>query len=283
MTTDRGERLQQVEPSQPVQITGFNGVPIAGDDFVVIESEALAREVAENRAERQARADRSEDVGPITLEEFSRRTSESVAQELNVILKTDVHGTAEAVKSSVERLSTEKVRVKVLHFAVGGVNESDIQLAIASKGVVIGFGVRGEPRAMTMAEKLGVEVRFYRVIYDLLDDVKKAMLGLLSPDKEEVALGRVEVRDTFSVPKVGVIAGGYVSDGLVKRGSFVRVVRDSRVVFEGRMGSLRRFKEDVKQVQSGYECGVGVENFNDVKVGDVIEVFEFKEVAPTLD
>ena len=282
MMNDLGDRLEKVLPSEPVQITGFNGVPVAGDDFIVVDSEAVAREIAENRTERIARAERAREAGPITLEEFSRRTSEATAEELNVILKTDVHGTAEAVKTSIQRLSTEKVRVKVLHSAVGGINESDIQLAVASGAIVVGFGVRGEPRALTLAESLGVEVRFYRVIYNLLDDIEKAMVGLLSPDQEEVALGRVEVRDTFSVPKVGVVAGGYVSDGIVKRGAFVRVVRDSRVIFEGRMGSLRRFKEDVKQVQSGYECGIGVENFNDIKVGDVVEVFEFKEVAPTL-
>jgi translation initiation factor IF-2 len=282
MTNDLAERMEQAFPSQPVQITGFNGVPTAGDDFIVVDSESDAREIARNRAEKIARIERAIESVPITLEELSRRTAEAAVQELNVILKSDVHGTAEAVKSSVERLSSEKVRVRVLHSAVGGINESDIQLAIASRGIVIGFGVRAEPRAMTLAESLGVEVRFYRVIYELLDDVEKAMVGLLAPDKQEVPLGRLEVRDTFSVPKIGVIAGGYVSDGIVKRGAFVRVLRDSRVVFEGKMGSLRRFKEDVKQVQSGYECGLGVENFNDIKVGDVVEIYEFKEVAPTL-
>jgi translation initiation factor IF-2 len=282
MTNDLGVKLNKATPSEPVQITGFNGVPIAGDDFIVVENESDAREIARNRAERLARVERAQESAPITLEELSRRTSEAALQELNVILKADVHGTAEAVKNSIERLTSEKVRVKVLHSAVGGINESDIQLAVASQGIVVGFGVRAEPRAMTLAESLGVEVRFYRVIYELLDDVEKAMVGLLAPEQEEVPLGRLEVRDTFSVPKIGVIAGGYVSDGIVKRGAHVRVLRDSRVIFEGRMGSLRRFKEDVKQVQSGYECGLGVENFNDIKIGDIIEVFEYKEIAPTL-
>jgi translation initiation factor IF-2 len=201
---------------------------------------------------------------------------------LNVILKADVHGSVEAVKQAIQDLSTGKVIVRVLHAAVGGITESDIQLAIASKAMVFGFGVRAEPRALADAEAAGVTVNFYRVIYELVDAVKKSMVGLLAPGSEEVALGRAEVRDTFVVPKVGTIAGCYVSDGIIKRGALVRVVRDSRVIYQGKMGSLRRFKEDVKQVQSGYECGLGVENFNDVKIGDVFEVYELKEVAATL-
>lgn len=282
MNDHNGIRVTEAGPSRPVEITGLDGVPQAGDDFFVVDSEANAREVSTNRAEKQAREERALAAGPISLEEFARRANNLAAAELNIILKTDVHGSLEAVKEAIERLSTEKVRVKVLHAAVGGINESDVELAIASKGIVVGFGVRAEPRALSNAENAGVEVRFYRVIYELIDDVRSAMVGLLAPIKEEVPLGRVEVRDTFSVPKIGVVAGCYVVDGIIKRGASVRVVRDSRVVYEGKMSSLRRFKDDVKQVQSGYECGIGIESFNDVKVGDVFEVFEHREIQATL-
>ncbi len=283
MTDYRGERLETAGPSTPVEITGLNGTPESGDDFFVVESEADAREVASNRAQRKAQEERALASGPISLEEFAKRANNQAALELNIILKADVAGSVEAVKQSVEKLSGEKVKVRVLHAAVGGVTESDVQLAIASKAIIVGFGVRGEPRAIADAETAGVEIRFYRVIYELLDDVKKAMVGLLEPIKEESTLGRVEVRETFSVPKIGTIAGCYVTGGLVRRNSYARLLRDNRVIHEGKMGSLRRFKDDVKEVQAGFECGIGLEGFNDVKIGDVIEVFEYKEVAPTLD
>jgi translation initiation factor IF-2 len=283
MTDYRGEKLTTAGPSTPVEITGLNGTPDSGDDFLVVESEADAREVASNRAQRKAQEERALASGPISLEEFAKRANNQAALELNIILKADVAGSVEAVKQSVEKLSGEKVKVRVLHAAVGGVTESDVQLAIASKAIVVGFGVRGEPRAITDAETAGVEIRFYRVIYELLDDVRNAMVGMLEPIKEESTLGRVEVRDTFSVPKIGTVAGCYVTGGLVRRNSYARLLRDNRVIHVGKMGSLRRFKDDVKEVQAGFECGIGLEGFNDVKIGDVIEVFEYKEVAPTLD
>jgi len=283
MTDYRGERLVSAGPSTPVEITGLNGTPESGDDFFVVESEADAREVAANRAQRKAQEERALASGPISLEEFAKRANNQAAMELNIILKADVAGSVEAVKQSVEKLSGEKVKVRVLHAAVGGVTESDVQLAIASKAIIVGFGVRGEPRAISDAETAGVEIRFYRVIYELLDDVKKAMVGLLEPIKEESGLGRVEVRDTFTVPKVGTIAGCYVTGGMVRRNAQARLLRDNRVIHEGKLGSLRRFKDDVKEVQAGFECGIGLEGFNDVKIGDVIEVFEYKEVAPTLE
>lgn len=283
MTDYRGEKLASAGPSTPVEITGLNGTPESGDDFFVVESEADAREVASNRAQRKAQEERALASGPISLEEFAKRANNQAALELNIILKADVAGSVEAVKQSVEKLSGEKVKVRVLHAAVGGVTESDVQLAIASKAIVVGFGVRGEPRAIADAETAGVEIRFYRVIYELLDDVKNAMVGLLEPIKQESTLGRVEVRETFSVPKIGTIAGCYVTGGLVRRNAYARLLRDNRVIHEGKLGSLRRFKDDVKEVQAGFECGIGLEGFNDVKIGDVIEVFEYKEVAPTLD
>jgi translation initiation factor IF-2 len=283
MTNYKGEKLDIAGPSTPVEITGLTGMPASGDDFLVMESEADAREVAGNRMDRFADKQRALASGPISLEEFAKRASNQAAEELNVILKADVQGSVEAVKHSIEKLSGEKVKVRVLHAAVGGINESDVQLAVASRAIIVGFGVRGEPRAMADAEQLGVQVRFYRVIYELLDDVKNAMVGLLEPIKEESGLGRVEVRDTFTIPKIGTIAGCYVTGGIVRRNANARLLRDSRVIHEGKMSSLRRFKDDVKEVQAGFECGIGLDGFNDVKIGDVIEVYELKEVAPTLE
>lgn len=282
MTDYRGEKLATAGPSTPVEITGLSGMPQSGDDFLVMDSESDAREVAANRALSYADKQRALAAGPISLEEFAKRANNQAAEELNVILKADVQGSVEAVRQSIEKLSGEKVKVRVLHSAVGGVNESDVQLAIASRAIIVGFGVRGEPRAMADAEQLGVQVRFYRVIYELLDDVKNAMVGLLAPIKEESGLGRVEVRETFTIPKIGTIAGCYVTGGMVRRNAFARLLRDSRVIHEGKMSSLRRFKDDVREVQAGFECGIGLDGFNDVKVGDVIEVFEIKEVAATL-
>lgn len=283
MLDHRGDRIEVAPPSTPVEITGLDGMPIAGDDFIVVESEAIAREVASNRAEKIALAERALASGPISLEEFARRANNLAPAELNLVIKADVIGSLEAVRASVEQLSTPKVKVRVLHSGVGGVTENDVQLAIASKAVIVGFGVRGEPRALADAESHRIEVRFYRVIYELLDDVKKAMVGLLAPIKKERHLGRLEVRETFTVPKIGTIAGCFVSDGTVRRGAFVRVLRDSAVMYEGKVGSLRRFKEDVRQVQSGYECGMSVDSFNDLKVGDSIDVYEIEEVAASLE
>ena len=283
MTDYRGEKLTEAGPSMPVEITGLNGMPESGDDFMVVESDADAREVSSNRREVKAQKERSLASGPISLEEFAKRAGTKAAEELNVILKADVQGSEEAVKQSIEKLSGEKVKVRVLHSAVGGITESDVQLAVASRAIILGFNVRGEPRALADAENLGIQVRFYRVIYELLDDVKNAMVGLLEPIKQESSLGRAEVRDTFSIPKIGVIAGCYITSGLVRRNANARLLRDNRVIHEGKMSSLRRFKDDAREVQAGFECGIGLEGFNDVKVGDVIEVYEFKEIAPTLE
>lgn len=279
-----GEKMEKAGPSIPVEITGWSAVPMAGDDFVVVESETKARQVASHRAEIRKRQEQAALAGgPISLEEFAQRTKTDMAMELNLVVKADVHGSLEAVRDAVEKLSGEKVIVNVIHGGVGGVNESDVQLALASKAIIVGFNVRAEPRAMSEAERQGVDVRFYRVIYELIDEVRSAMAGLLAPIKKEVHLGRAEVRDTFSVPKIGVVAGCYIVDGMVKRGAFVRLVRDSQVVHEGRMLNLRRFKDDVKEVQSGYECGISIDGYNDIKLGDIIEVFETKEEAATLE
>ncbi|MBX7137885.1 MAG: translation initiation factor IF-2 [Oligoflexia bacterium] len=283
MLNDLGERIEEAGPSMPVEITGLSGVPQSGDDFFVVESDANARQVVQSRAQKLLEQEkRALATGPISLEEFARRANNQSMAELNVILKTDVHGSLEAVKNAIEQLSTDKVRVRVLHAAVGGVNESDIQLAIASRAMVVGFGVRAEPRAESEAENAGIEVRFYRIIYELVDDVRKAMAGLLDPIKKEVRLGRAEVRNTFNIPKIGTIAGCYVTEGMVRRGAMLRLLRDSKVVYEGKMGSLKRFKDDAREVQSGYECGMSIEGYNDIKTGDVMEVFEINEEAATL-
>lgn len=284
MVGHMGERLDQGGPATPVSITGFSGIPLAGDDFFVVENEDQAKQVANDRQQKKfAREQRSLGGGPISLEEFAKRANAMGAAELNVVLKADVHGSLEAVGEALEGLSTAKVRVNVLHAAVGGVTETDVQLAVASHAIVVGFGVRAETRATAEAELQGVELRFYRIIYELVDDIKKAMAGLLPPIRQEVHLGRVEVRDTFAVPKVGTVAGCYVADGAIKRGAFIRLLRDSRVIHEGRMSSLRRFKDDVREVQSGFECGIGLDSYNDIKVGDVMEVFEVKEVAQSIE
>lgn len=280
MTDHKGEKIEKALPSTPVEITGFTEVPSAGDDFLVVESEAVARQVVEMRAAKKADEDRALATGPISLEEFSKRANQLA--ELNVIVKADVHGSAEAVRQAIEEITTEKVRVRVVHSAVGGITESDVQLAIASKALIVGFNVRAETRATTEAERAGIELRFYRIIYELIDDVKKAMVGLLEPDRVEEHLGRAEVKQTFVVPKLGTIAGSYVKSGTIKRGSLVRLLRDGIVVYEGKMGSLRRFKDDVKEVASGYECGIGIDGYSDIKPGDEIEVYQMKEIAPEL-
>ncbi|MGA1191447.1 MAG: translation initiation factor IF-2, partial [Bdellovibrionota bacterium] len=283
MMNHLGETITEAGPAVPVEITGLSGVPRAGDDFVVVESESKARAVAMNRAEKLKLKESRLGGGPVSLEEFARQAGKAKAAELNLIVKADVHGSLEAVRDAVEKLSGEKVKVHVVLGGVGGVSENDVQLAIASKALIVGFNVRAESRAADEAERHGVEIRFYRVIYELVDEVKSAMAGLLEPIKKEKSLGRIEVRDTFMVPKIGRIAGGYVLDGIARRGAYVRLLRDSAVVHEGKMSGLRRFKDDVKEVQSGYECGVSIENFNDVKIGDVIEMYEIEEIAASLD
>ena len=284
MSNELGERLEEAGPSTPVEITGLAEVPEAGDDFIVVESEAKAREVSANRQEkRRVSQERALATGPISLEEFALRANNQQVAELNVILKADVNGSVEAVRMALENLTTAKVKVRVLHAAVGGITESDVQLATASKAIIVGFNVRAETRASGEAERFGVQIRFYRVIYELIDDVKLAMAGLLEPDKREKSLGRAEVRETFMVSKIGTIAGSYVVDGVIRRGAFIRLLRDNVVVHEGKMNSLRRFKDDAREVASGFECGIGIENFNDVKMGDIVEAFEIEEVAASID
>ncbi|MBA2848229.1 translation initiation factor IF-2 [Thermosulfuriphilus ammonigenes] len=281
MFDDRGKKLKEAGPAYPVEVLGFSGVPQAGDDFIVVESEKVAKEVAEYR-ERKLREAEVARAGKVSLEKLFERLKESEIKELKVILKADVQGSLEALSEALRKLSTDEVRVNIIRSGIGAISESDIMLASASDAVVIGFNVRPTPKAKELANQEKIDVRFYDVIYNVVDDVKKAMVGLLEPTYEERVIGVAEVRATFKVPKVGVVAGCYVREGRLERGAKVRLLRDNVVVYTGKIASLRRFKEDVKEVAAGYECGVGLENFNDIKVGDLIEAFELVEIKPEL-
>ncbi|MBI5776248.1 MAG: translation initiation factor IF-2 [Nitrospirae bacterium] len=280
LKNDRGEKVKEAGPSVPVEVIGLPGVPGAGDPFVVVKDERVAREIADARAQKQRAADINVGPGKVSLDDLFARIKEGDVKELAVVIKADVQGSAEALGSAVEKLSTDAVKLRVIHSGVGAITETDIMLASASRAIVIGFNVRPEPKASALAEKDGIDVRLYTIIYNAIEDIRAAMEGLLEPTLKERVLGRAEVRQVFTIPKAGVIAGCYVTDGTIQRsGANVRVLRDNVSVYQGKMGSLRRFKDDVKEVQQGYECGMSVENFNDIKVGDVLEVFAVDKIA----
>jgi translation initiation factor IF-2 len=279
---ERGNNVQEAGPSQPVRVLGFGGVPEAGDSFAVLEDEKEVRDIAQRRQRLQREQGFRRTKEPTTLEELYAQVQAGEIERLNVILKGDVGGSVEALADELTKLSTEEVKVDVIHRGVGAITENDVLLAAASTAIVIGFHVRPDARARAAAEREGVDIRMYRVIYEVVDDVRLAMEGLLAPEEREVVLGAAEVRETFKIPKVGTIAGCFVSDGTIPRTARVRVVRDGVEVYEGVIGSLKRFKEDVREVREGYECGINVEGFNDVKVGDVIEAYKIEEVQRTL-
>lgn len=276
-----GNRVKSATPSMPVEILGFESLPHAGDDFIVMEDEEKARKVAEYR-ERKAREAETAKTVKISLEKLFDKLKEGELKELKIVLKADTQGTLEALQSSLAKLSTDKVKVSVIRAGIGAITESDVMLASASEAIVIGFNVKPTSQAKEVAKQEGVDIRFYDVIYHLLEDIKKAMAGLLEPKIEEVIGGIAEVRATFKVPKVGIVAGCYVKEGVINRNHKVRVIRDGVVIYTGKIASLKRFKEDVKEVPAGYECGLKIENFNDVKEGDLIEAFEIREVAQEL-
>lgn len=280
LINDQGETIKEAGPSTPVEVLGISDVPEAGDLFVVVKDEQTARQVAAIQREKQRDRDLNKS-SRVTLDDLFQRIQEGEVKELNLVIKADVQGSAEAVRSSLEKLSTDEVRVKVIHQAVGAVSESDVLLATASDAIIIGFNVRPEPNARKAAERDGVDIRVYRIIYNLLDDVKAAMSGLLDPEFKEQILGRAEVRQTFKIPG-GVIAGSYVLEGKITRSAEVRILRDNVIIHEGKMASLKRFKDDVREVTHGYECGIGVERFNDIKDGDVIEAFVMVKVERSL-
>ncbi|HEX6985459.1 MAG TPA: translation initiation factor IF-2, partial [Planctomycetaceae bacterium] len=282
MYDDRGQRVDEAGPAKPVEVLGLSGVPEAGDRFTVVADEKKAKAIAEGRAQKAREAELAK-TSRVSLEDLYSKIQEGEVKELSLIIKGDVQGSVEAISEALRKQSTEAVRVNVIHGSVGGVTESDVMLASASKAIVIAFNVRPEPKAASLAEQQGVDIRVYSVIYDAVNDVRAAMEGLLAPTLKEVVLGRAEVRQTFSVPKVGTVAGCFVQDGVIRRGARVRLLRDSVQVWEGNLASLKRFKDDVREVAAGYECGIGLENFNDIKVGDVIECFTVEEVATTLE
>jgi translation initiation factor IF-2 len=265
----------------PVQITGLSGVPPAGAKFHVVENERVARQIVDHREDRERTA--SVTTRPrLTLEDFYAQSASEGPKELSVVLKADVQGTCEAARDALEKLSTETVVLKVLSSGVGAITENDVNLAAASGAIVVGFNVRPDPSARRQSDSGGVEIRTYSIIMAMLDDVKAAMAGLLPPIVSENLLGRAEIRETFTIPKIGTIAGSYVLEGKVVRNAPCRIVRDGIQIYQGTVGSLRRFKDDVKEVTNGMECGIGVTNYNDVKIGDVIETFERVERAATL-
>ena len=279
---DRGQKITEATPSMPVEILGLEAMPNAGDPFQVTETEKEARAISSKRQELK-RFEDAKAVKKVTLDNLYATIDDGEIMELKVIIKADVQGSAEALKQSLEKLSTKDIRLVVIHSSAGAINESDVVLAAAdSNAIIIGFNVRPTPKAKVLAEQEKVDIRKYNIIYKCVEEITAAMEGMLKPDVKEEVIGTVEVRDTFKVPKVGTIAGAYVLDGMVKRTSTVNVIRDGIVVHNGKIASLKRFKDDAKEVSTGYECGIGLENFNDVRVGDQFEVIEFVEVARKL-
>ena len=283
MVNDRGKTVKEAGPSFPAEIIGLTGSPAAGETFIVLPDEQTARNIAEKREIRRRAAGLAPTTQKhITLEHLHEYIEEGKTQDLNLVLKADVQGSIEAVRQSLEKLSNQQIRIRVLHAAVGGINESDVQLAAASDAVIIGFNVRPEAAAQEIATREGVDIKLYRIIYDLIEEVRQAMTGMLAPTFREKVLGHAEVRQLFKASRLGTIAGSYVRDGEIVRDSKVRIVRDSVVVYEGQLGSLRRVKEDVKKVATGAECGITIENFNDLKEGDIVESYEMEQMATLL-
>ncbi len=281
MQNDRGEKVLSAGPSMPVELIGLSGVPDAGDVFVAMKDEKQAKEIATLRQIKQRELELAKH-SRMSLDQLYQKIQKGEVKDLNVIVKGDVQGSVEAVGEALRKLSTDAVRLNVLHSAVGAVTETDVNLATASNAIIIGFNVRPEVKAQNMAEKESVDIRLYNIIYDAVEDVKKAMEGLLEPTFKEKYLGRAEIREVFSVPKIGNVAGSYIQDGKMQRNAQVRLLRDNVVVYEGKLSSLRRIKDDVKEVATGYECGIGLENYNDIKIGDIIEAFEIEKVATKL-
>ncbi len=281
MSDDEGGRLQSAPPSTPVRVVGLGGVPGAGDSFHVVENERVAKQIVSHREEKD-RAKPDAPAPPVSLEDFFAQAGGGGKKKLPVVLKADVQGTCEAVRDSLEKLGTDEVEINVLSAGVGGINENDIMLAKASGAIVVGFHVRPDAATRHQADSQGVDVRVYRVIMELVDEVRQAMAGLLPPTVKENVLGQAEVREVFTVPRVGSVAGSFITEGHIRRNAQCRLIRDGIEIYDGRVGSLRRFKEDVRDVQTGFECGVGIDGYGDVKVGDIIEAYELQEEPATL-
>ncbi len=280
LINDKGQKVDAAGPSMPVEVQGFDDVPRAGEEFVVVESEKVAKKIAEARVQKHRERELAKQT-KLTLETFFKAKEQEETKTLNLIVKTDVQGSFEAINEALSKLSTDEVNVKIIHGATGAINENDVRLAAASDAIIIGFRVRPTAKVKELAEQEGVDIRYYSVIYDLVNEVKEALIGMLEPEIKEVYLGQAEVKQVFNIPKVGTVAGCVVVNGKIQRNAKVRLLREGVVVYTGKIASLKRFKDDVKEVTKGYECGVGLENFNDIKIGDVIEAFEEVEERPT--
>lgn len=277
MVDDLGRRIQEAGPSTPVEITGLNAVPHAGDRFVVFKDDKTARSIGEARSEEQVMKDR-EQTSAVTLDNLFEQMKEGETKDLNLIIKGDVQGSVEALSASLMKIDVEGVNVRIIHTGVGAINESDVTLASASEAIIIGFNVRPDVNAKKAAEREKVDMRLHRIIYNVIEEIESAMKGMLDPEYEEKVIGNVEVRQTFKVSKVGTIAGAYVTDGKITRDSGVRVIREGIVIYEGELDTLKRFKDDAKEVTAGYECGLTIKNFNDLKEGDQIEPYIMVEI-----
>jgi len=281
LLNDKGGQIESAGPSIPVEVIGLSGVPMAGDELTALSDEKSAKQVSIHRIQRQ-RSKELAKTSRLSLEKLYEKIQEGELKDLNIIIKADVHGSIEAIADSLIKLSNEEVKISVIHSATGTISESDISLAAVSDAIIIGFNVRPSPKVQAFAGEENVDIRFYNIIYDVINDIKGAIVGMMSSTFEEKMLGMAEVREVFHVPKIGSIAGCHVTDGKIERGQLMRLVRDGVVAYEGKNSSLRRFKDDVKEVQSGYECGIGIENYNDIKVGDVIECYYLEEIKPQL-
>jgi translation initiation factor IF-2 len=277
MEDDRHKKYDEAKPSDAVVVTGLNEVPEAGDKFMVFKDERLARNTAEARSQK-AKNEEANAKKATTLEELFASQSEDKTKQLNLIIKADVQGSVEALKGSLEKINIEDLKVNIIRATVGTITDTDVSLAEASQAIIIGFNVRPMAPVRALAQSKGIEIRLYNIIYNVLDDIEAALKGMLDPVYEEVVTGQAEVRSVFKISKIGSVAGSYVTDGVIGRDSLVRVLREGVVVFEGKMSSLRRFKDDVKEVKQGFECGIMIDKFNDIKEGDVIEASIMKEI-----
>jgi translation initiation factor IF-2 len=282
MQDDRGAKVTEAGPATPVEVTGFEELPQAGDVLQAVEDEAKARSVASFRQQKEKEESQAAS-SRLSLDQLFSKIQEGRIKELPLILKADVQGSVEVLSQALKALSNEKVKVSLLHAGVGAININDVLLASASGAIIVGFNVRPEKKAEMEGEKSGVEIRLHTVIYNVTDEIEKAMEGLLEPTLREVPKGRAEVRNTFKVPKVGVVAGCYVTEGSISRSSQLRLLRDNRVIYEGKVGSLRRFKDDVSEVKQGFECGIGLDRYQDVKVGDILEAYQVEKVATAMN
>lgn len=283
MLNDRGQQVEEAGPSDPVEILGFNDVPMAGDRFYAVTDEAMARDIANAKKMQEEELAQATPVKKMSLEELFSRIEDDNIKELPIVLKADVQGSVETIEAMLEKLTTKKVKINVIHKGVGAVSENDVLLAKASNAIIIGFHVRAGKHTVKLAEQEGIDIRIHNIIYELTNEIKAAMLGMLDPVIKEEITGHVEVRQVFKVPKIGLIAGSFVLDGVITRKSLVRVYRDNIMIHDGKLSSLKRFKDDASEVKQGFECGVGIDNFNDLREGDEIEVYIKKEVADTLE